>query len=79
MRLASVKFNDDAALRHVAHIGDVAAARLLVGHGADVGARDGMPLALAAGGGHVEMVRFLVEEAGLILADCRTIDSCLRM
>ena len=67
LRLADVSYHEDAALRHAAHVGDVAGARMLVGHGADPCARDGMALALAAGGGHVDMVRFLIDEAGDLL------------
>ncbi len=39
-------------------------ATMLVLNGADIHAKDGMPLALAAGGGHLDLVKFLVEEAG---------------
>jgi len=69
-RLADVGFCNDAALRHACHIGDVAMVRMLVGHGADIQARDGMPLALAAAGGHVDVSRFLIEEAGRFSLTC---------
>lgn len=62
--LADVGYCDNAALRHACLAGDLAMVRMLVGHGADVGARDGSPLALAAGEGHVAVVQYLVDEAG---------------
>ena len=64
LHLADVHFFDNAALRHACHVGDLPTVRMLVSHGADVMVRDGTSLALAAGGGHVEVARYLIEEAG---------------
>ncbi|GAX84445.1 hypothetical protein CEUSTIGMA_g11865.t1 [Chlamydomonas eustigma] len=64
LRLADVHYYEDAALRHASHQGDLLAVQMLIGHGADVTARDGMALTLAAGGGHVDVAKFLVQVAG---------------
>lgn len=66
--LADVHFIGDAPLRHACHAGNLNLVRMLLEHGADMHAREGMPLALASGGGHVEVVKFLIEEAGANVA-----------
>jgi hypothetical protein len=64
LSLANVHYKGDSALRHACHKGDFCMVRMLLAHGADANARDGMPLALAAGGGHLQVARVLLEEAG---------------
>ena len=61
LTLAHVDFLDNAAIKAACNRGCLESVIALCDLGANLQAPDGLPLALAAGGGHVSLVRWLVE------------------
>ncbi|MCM5569252.1 ankyrin repeat domain-containing protein [Burkholderiaceae bacterium FT117] len=65
-RIDATNRGDETALMLVALQGDLTSARLLVQRGAEVNRPGWTPLHYAASGGHLEMIRFLLDENAYI-------------
>lgn len=65
-RIDATNRGDETALMLVALHGDLTSARLLVQRGAEVNRPGWTPLHYAASGGHLEMIRFLLDENAYI-------------